>query len=252
MRTCVVTGSASGIGAATADRLRGAGHRVVGVDLHDADVTADLSDLAGRTAMVDAIADATGGVVDAVVACAGVMAEAPIAISVNYFGAVATLDGLRPLLARSDAPRAVTVSSIASLMASDPATVEACLAGDEEAACRHIAAAPTIAYMTSKAALARWVRRTAPTPEWAGEGIPLNAIAPGTVETPMTAELLSAPGGLEMTDTAVPMPCNGHARAQDLAPLLEFLVSPDNSHVTGQVVFIDGGAEAITRGDGIW
>lgn len=42
-RTFVVTGSASGIGAATADLLRDRGFRVIGVDLRDADVMADLS-----------------------------------------------------------------------------------------------------------------------------------------------------------------------------------------------------------------
>jgi NAD(P)-dependent dehydrogenase (short-subunit alcohol dehydrogenase family) len=47
-RTYVVTGAASGIGKATTERLRADGHTVIGVDLRDADVTADLSSDVGR------------------------------------------------------------------------------------------------------------------------------------------------------------------------------------------------------------
>lgn len=252
MRTYVVTGSASGIGAATVDRLRAAGHRVIGVDRAGADVAADLSTATGRSTMVEGVTSAAGGSVDAIVACAGIAAESVETISVNYFGAVATLEGLRPLLAGSDAPRAVVISSVASLMGADEGVVDACLAGDETTARERMASNVSMAYLTSKTAVARWVRRTAPSAAWAGEGIALNAIAPGTVHTPMTAELLAADGGLEMVDTAVPMPLNGHAGPAQVAPLLEFLVSADNTHVTGQVVFIDGGADAVLRGDATW
>lgn len=251
MRTYVVTGSASGIGAATAERLTAAGHRVIGVDLRDADVIADLSTASGRTAMVAGVAAMVDGI-DAIVACAGISIDGPATIAVNYFGAVATLEGLRPLLAGSAAPRAVVIASVASILGAEDDVVDACLAGDEPTALARMEANPAMAYLTSKTALARWVRRTAPSPEWAGAGIPLNAIAPGTVRTPMTAELLAAEGGLEMVDTAVPMPLNGHAGPEDVAPLLEFLTSVENSHVTGQVVFVDGGADAVLRGDRTW
>ena len=52
MKTYVVSGAASGIGAATAALLREQGHRVIGVDLRDADVTADLGTAEGRAAAV--------------------------------------------------------------------------------------------------------------------------------------------------------------------------------------------------------
>lgn len=252
MRTYVVTGSASGIGAATALTLHMAGHRVIGVDLHDAEVEADLSAPAGRERMIADVESASGGSVDAVIACAGIMGPGPDVISVNYFGAVATLDGLRPLLAASDAPRAVVIASIASIMGAVDEVVDACLAGDEDAARAAMGAQPDLAYFTSKAAVARWVRRNAPSNEWAGAGIALNAIAPGTVETPMTAPLLETAGGPELVDESVPMPLNGHAGPMDVAPLLHFLTSEENTHVTGQVIFIDGGAEAILRGDATW
>jgi hypothetical protein len=55
-------------------------------------------------------------------------------VSVNYFGALATLEGLRPLLANSAAPRAVATASIASMMPCKMELVKLMLAGDEEGA----------------------------------------------------------------------------------------------------------------------
>src|SRR3954447_15337644 len=109
--TIVVTGSAGGIGGATCGRLRDNGHRVIGVDVRDADVIADLSSADGRNAMVHAVGDACGGVLDGLVVGAGVMGDGPHVVSINYFGAVATLEGLRPMLARGENARAVAISS---------------------------------------------------------------------------------------------------------------------------------------------
>src|SRR6478735_1285853 len=100
MGTIAITGSAGGIGSATRARLEKEGHRVVGVDVRDAEVIADLSTPDGRAAMVDAVTDASDGVLDGLVAGAGIMGETPTVAAINYFGAIATLEGLRPLLAR--------------------------------------------------------------------------------------------------------------------------------------------------------
>ena len=89
-RTYLVTGSASGIGRATFELLTGQGHRVIGVDLHDAEVVADLATAAGRAAMVERVNELTDGVLDAVVANAGVQDTPEGCVRVNYFGAVAT------------------------------------------------------------------------------------------------------------------------------------------------------------------
>jgi NAD(P)-dependent dehydrogenase (short-subunit alcohol dehydrogenase family) len=245
-RRYVVTGSASGIGAALVAAIRDEGHGVVTIDLHDADVCVDLATADGRRDLVSAVGDASGGRVDAVVACAGVSGD--LSIAVNYFGMVATLDGLRLLLEGSTSPRAVAVTSLASVMPTDPELVELCLAGDEAAALARGAGD----YPSSKAAMCRWIRRHAPTPAWAGAGIALNAVAPGTVVTPMTAPFLATPEGTAALDAMVPMPLNGHARPEQLAPLLLFLAGPSNTHVTGQVVFADGGADAVLRGDTVW
>ncbi|MDP3894063.1 MAG: reductase, partial [Nocardioides sp.] len=96
-RTYVVSGAASGIGAATASHLRDGGHRVITVDLHDADVCADLSSAAGRAEAVAGVQDLTR-VVHGVVPCAGVAGltgvDPQLVVSVNYFGAVALVTGL--------------------------------------------------------------------------------------------------------------------------------------------------------------
>src|SRR5258706_13633968 len=97
MRTVCITGSAGGIGAATRERLEKEGARVMGVDVRDAEVIADLSTPAGREAMVAAVTELCGGALDGLVAAAGIMGDQPLVVAINYFRAIATLDGLRPL-----------------------------------------------------------------------------------------------------------------------------------------------------------
>jgi NAD(P)-dependent dehydrogenase (short-subunit alcohol dehydrogenase family) len=252
-RTYVVTGSASGIGRAACEHLEQAGHRVIDVDLRDASVIADLGTPEGRADMVAAVTAASGGTVDAIVANAGTTANPELCVRVNYFGAVATLEGLRPLLAGSDAPRAVATASSSILNVRDNPIVHACLDGDEPGAVALTAEAhDLLGYPSSKRALARWVRRRAPGPTWAGAGIPLNAVAPGIVDTPMTAPLLAEDDMADLLNAAVPMPLGGHAHPADVARLIAFLADAGNTRITGQVVFVDGGADAVLRGDDIW
>ena len=109
-----------------------------------------------------------------------------------------------------------------------------------------------LGYPSSKRALARWVRRHAPTDAWAGAGIGLNAVAPGVVQTPMTAPLLADEQMRPIVEDAVPMPYGGHAEPAHIAEVIAFLASADVQRVCGQVLFIDGGADALTLGEDIW
>lgn len=252
-RTYLVTGSASGIGAATAELLSSRGHKVIGVDLQNADITVDLTTPEGRQHMIDEAASLSGGRLD------GISAPVAATVQVNYFGALATLEGLRPLLLESDAPRAVVTASMASLQPADDELLAALIDGDETAAVARGSALETagpeagyLNYSTSKQAIARWVRRHAPTPEWAGAGIPLNAIAPGVVLSPMTEQLVNSPEGRAQLEEQVPMPLNGWMPAESAAELLAWLTSPANTHLCGQVIFIDGGVDAVFRGDSTW
>ncbi|MHC6591648.1 SDR family oxidoreductase [Arthrobacter sp. C152] len=257
-RTSVITGAASGIGKATRELLEQRGERVIGVDLHDAEVVADLSTADGRAGMVDVVREDSGGRIDAIYAVAGLALPAPPTVAVNFFGTVATLEGLRPLLAGSDAPRALLVSSMAALMASDDDLVALLAAGDEPAALARaevLAKEPAtggLIYCSTKLALSRWVRRQAATAEWAGAGIPLNAVAPGVIATPMTAELIATEEARAALLKSVPMPLNGIAEPIVVARLLAWLNSGENTHLCGQIVYVDGGSDVVLRGDSVW
>lgn len=257
-RTYIITGAGSGIGKATADMLRAQGHTVVGVDLRGAEIEGDLGTPEGRAkAAQDALA-AAGGSVDAVIASAGISAPIAKTVAVNFFGATEFLEALRPALAESDAPRAVVVSSMSSLQPQVAELTEALLAGDEarsleiaEGVAQDPARANMI-YASSKRALSRWVRAQSVTPEWAGAGIPLNAVGPGIVTTPMTAELLSNEQSTQFVDAVVPMPLNYHQPAESIASLLIWLASAENSHCAGQTIYCDGGADVVLRGEDAW
>jgi len=98
----------------------------------------------------------------------------------------------------------------------------------------------------------RWIRRNAATPEWAGAGIPLNGVAPGVIETAMTAQYTATEEARKAILEMVPMPLNGIAQASSVAHLLAYLTSVENTHLCGQVVFIDGGSDVVIRGDSTW
>lgn len=253
MAVIVVTGSASGIGAATRARLEDAGDAVIGVDLRDAEVIADLATPAGRAAAIAAVLQATGGQLDGLVVCAGVGPQTePLStiVSLNYFGTQTLLAGLRPLLAAAEEPAAVAVSSNSSTLPGvDTPLVATCLDGDEDTA-RRIALALDghRVYAGSKLALTRWVRRNAPGPEWAGAGIRLNAVAPGPVLTPLLQVGLDHP----LYGPAIrnfPIPTGEFGTADQIAAAVQFLLSSDAAFCCGSVLFVDGGTDAMLRPD---
>lgn len=247
--TFVITGAASGIGAATVTQLTKAGHRVIGVDLRGSDIDADLGTQAGRAAMIDAVGKMAPDGVDGVLAGAGISSAELLreTIAVNYFGAVATLEGLRPLLAKSARPRAVAICSTAAIMPHDQGVVDLCLEGKEDEAKELMATAGGFAYGTSKHALAKWVRRAAASPEWAKAGILVNGIGPGVVETAMTAPLFKMPEMLKAMAQSNPMAVDGYAGPEEIAELIMFLLTMENHYLLGQIIYIDGGSDAILR-----
>lgn len=253
MSTIAITGSASGIGAACAARLAADGHRVIGVDQRDADVVADLATPPGRQEAVGAVAERSEGALDGLVTCAGVSGASDraggLVVSINYFGTVELLSGLRPLLAAGVDAAAVAVSSNSTT--TQPGVpievVDACVAGDEERACALAdGAGSVLAYPATKIAIARWVRRNSTTPVWAGAGIRLNAIAPGVTWTPMTQALASDPVIAKAIEL-FPVPLGRPAQPDEIAAVARFLLSRDASFFCGSVVFVDGGTDALLR-----
>ena len=193
-RIALVTGAASGIGAATAQLLRRRGATVIGADIREADIAADLSTPDGRAQLCAQAARMAPDGLDMLIAAAGVAHGPPgLATAVNYFGVVATLEGLRPLLARRGGS-AVAICSTAGMHDAIIPLLDACRAGDEERAMAVARAEPDQReYATSKRALALWLRQAATRADWAGSNICLNAIAPGLTLTPMTIPLLADP-----------------------------------------------------------
>lgn len=258
-RTIVVTGAASGIGAATTQWLRERGDRVITSDLHDADVVADLSIPEGRAALAEGVRRASGGKIDAIIANAG-GGPPETSVALNFFGTLATLEGLRPLLKESVAPRAVAVSSIGALRPPIAGLVEACLTLDEGAAetivratCRAAAKpdanprdrfqVPLDLYGTAKRALQLWCRAAAPSNDWAGAGISLNVVAFGFVDTPAAAFVLADPVNRAAMANMIPLKKAFPGRPEDAAAILAWCVAPENVMMTGQILFADGGFE---------
>ena len=256
-KTFVVTGSASGMGAATKQRLEADGHEVIGVDVANATANFDLGTEHGRTNAIEAVFQYADGAIDGIVTFAGLAGTSTrpgsTVASLNYFGTIALLEGLRPALeaARGKQPAAVAISSNSSTVQPGlPSTlVEACLEGDEEEARRlgDELGAP-VAYPSAKLAVARWVRRNAPKEAWAGTGITLNAIAPGYIETPMTAEIRRDEKIGPLLDQ-FPIPVGRGGRPDEIASLVAFLLGPEARYFCGSVVLADGGSEAVLRPD---
>ncbi|MFI6733466.1 SDR family oxidoreductase [Nonomuraea sp. NPDC050451] len=253
MRTYVVTGAAGGIGSATAEHLAKGGDRVIRCDVRDADVIADLTTPAGRDQLVSEVTAASGGRINGLIAVAGLAAPSDLTVRLNFFGTIATLEGLRPLLRRADRPRAMAVSSLGAIVAADESIVEACLSMDEEAAAASVAAPVRagrghVVYPSSKLALNRWLRRAAVGPAWAGAGIPLNAVAPGVVDTETARKVfLDDPRTREITAAAMPQPLGFPGPVDAIASLLAWTVSEENAFMAGQIIYADGGAEAVLR-----
>src|SRR5690606_12583225 len=151
---------------------------------------ADLSRPEGRSDAIAAVLERTGGRLDGLVTAAGVGPpfDPEQMVSINWFGSEALLTGLRPALAATGTAQVVAIASHSPTPVPDlpPELVQACLAGDEPLA-RSLAAkfGDSMAYAGSKTAVARYVRRNAPTADWAGSGVRLNAIAPGATLTPL-------------------------------------------------------------------
>lgn len=250
-KTFVVTGASSGIGKAIADRLIGNGHRILRVSRTKADISVDLGTREGRDELLRQVADMAPDGIDGVCTSAGSSdaAHPELVAATNYFGTTEVIEGLYPQL-RKPGGRCVAISSVAMLQANAQSAPleELCLNGDEGAA-KAMAAGMSLmeVYPGTKQALSVWARKTAIKPEWAGEGILINIISPGSVETPMHQAALVNPELTERRKKAAPRAAKGIAQPEDVAELADFLLNCQSNHLIGQVIFLDSGSEAILR-----
>ena len=221
----IVTGGASGIGAACVSQLRGAGARVVSLDLADApdadwSVRADIADEDAVGAGVSEAVAQLGGL-DVAVLSAGVGGSAPLldmttqewdrVLNVNLRGAFVSLRECGRAMSGGGA--IVAVTSISGFLS--------------ERLMAH--------YAVSKAGLAQLVRSAAR--ELGARGIRVNAVAPGTTDTPMFAATERLPGYREQVAGRAALGRLG--TAADVAQAVVALCRLD--WVTGQIVAADGG-----------
>ncbi|MBB3664749.1 MULTISPECIES: SDR family oxidoreductase [Prauserella salsuginis group] len=255
MGVYAVTGAASGMGRAAVDNLRAAGHTVLGVDLRDADVVVDLAAPAGRRNAAEAVLEACAGRLDGAVLAAGlgpVRGREREIVEVNYFGVTELLRSWRPALAAGGGGRVVVLSSNSTTTTPlvPRRVVRALLAGDGAKAVRalrcHGPARAVMSYGGSKLAVSHWVRREAVTPEWAGSGIRLNALAPGAILTPLLEHQLADPSSARAV-ASFPVPAGGFGDPAQLADWIVFLLSDAADFMVGSVVFVDGGTDAYFR-----
>ncbi|GAA4373815.1 SDR family oxidoreductase [Nocardioides caricicola] len=248
MKTYVVSGAASGIGAATAGLLREQGHRVITVDLRDADVTADLGTPEGRAAAVAgvrALTDVVHGLVPAAGIAGQTGVDSQLVVSVNYFGAIALVTGLHAELTAANGAGVVLLASnsITGMPGWNAPVAQACLRDDEATARAEAAKVESVmVYPSTKAALAWWARREGVKPEWAGAGIRLNSVAPGATETPMVERMRADPVFGPAID-AYPTATGRTTRPDEIASAVAFLLAAEN--IVGAVLFVDGGTDAM-------
>ncbi|TDB81899.1 SDR family NAD(P)-dependent oxidoreductase [Micromonospora sp. KC721] len=237
----VVTGGGSGIGRACTEALLAAGARVGVLDLDPSaaprdpgvhPVRADVADRAAVTAAVDAVAEAFGGL-DIVINNAGISAVGTIeenddeqwarVLDVNVTGVARTTTAALRYLRRSSHPAIVNVSSVAAA-----------------------AGLPRRAlYSASKGAVHALTLAMAA--DLVGEGIRVNCVAPGTVDTPWVARLLAAAPDpqAERGRLAARQPTGRLVTAGEVAAAVVYLASPAAGAVTGTALAVDGGLAGL-------
>ncbi|MDY6076188.1 SDR family oxidoreductase [Mobiluncus sp.] len=254
MGVYVVTGVASGMGKATANELRWRGHRVIGIDIHHADICADLSTVEGRQKAIDEVHEQSGGRLEGAVFAAGlgpVPGKEELIAKVNYLGTVELAEGVRDLLANGNESKVVIFSSNSTTTAPGvtPEIVKAFWDRDIDTVleiANQSEAPATSVYAGSKTSLAHWVRQTATSLDWAGAGIRMNAIAPGAIRTPMIQKQLDIPEYAEKIKS-YPVPLGGFGDPADIAQWVLFMLSPAANFLCGSVIFMDGGTDAWFR-----
>jgi meso-butanediol dehydrogenase/(S,S)-butanediol dehydrogenase/diacetyl reductase len=229
-RTCIVTGAASGIGAAVSQRLREEGATVVGLDL-TREVGIEVCDVTDEKAVSDAFdrAQRETGRFDALVACAGVEHQGDVTeTSLSDWQRVLDVNLTGVFICAKQAVRRMKPGASIVLMGS----VSGLVATDGEAA-----------YCASKAGVLGLTRALAI--DHAAQGVRVNALCPGVIDTPMNEALWRQRGPGFRDEVAQAHPLGRLGTASEVAAVATFLASDESAFVTGAVWPVDGGYSSV-------
>jgi 2-hydroxycyclohexanecarboxyl-CoA dehydrogenase len=231
LKTAVVTGGASGIGRAVAERLRSDGFQVAVIDLSPTDDEfghiADVTDRAQVDTAVAAIREKFGPIL-VLVNAAGVegfqkfskmtFSEWSKVIDVNLNGVFHSIQSVLPDMVEAGWGRIVNISS-SSTHSGQPFMAH------------YVAAKSAVNGLTKSLAL-----------EYGPSGITVNAVPPGFVDTPMlrSAESRHLLGGT-VEDHINRTPVRRVGRPEDIAAACAFFISDEASYITGQILGVNGG-----------
>jgi NAD(P)-dependent dehydrogenase (short-subunit alcohol dehydrogenase family) len=241
-KTIVVTGAASGIGAATAALAKSYGAQVIGVDIAKPAentgrfIEADLSDDESIHRLVAQLPDGLHGLAN----IAGLPPTRPAAdvVKVNLVGLKSLTNRLLPKLARGAS--IVNLASLAGLgwpEAIEPIQASESLELDDvEAFCGAYGIEGARSYFFSKEALIVWTMQNRWT--WRERGIRMNAVSPGPVETPILKDFLQTLGERAEEDMRT---MDRPGTPADIAPVVCFLLSDGSAWIRGSNIPADGG-----------
>ncbi|MBS0502444.1 MAG: SDR family oxidoreductase [Proteobacteria bacterium] len=238
-KTAFVTGGGSGIGRATALAFAEEGAKVAVADLKGADAVADEIKAAGGEAFAIALdvtdEAAVNAAVDAVVARWG-------RVDCAFNNAGVTLEGLQTPWGQIDAyAKTIEINQRGVLlcMAAELRHMAAQKSGAivNTSSIAGLSGAGGAGYVASKHAVIGLTRSAAL--RYAAEGVRVNAVCPGVIETPMTAPIAETPQGRAVLDQMTPIGRMG--RAHEIADAVVFLCSDKASFITGHPLAVDGG-----------
>ena len=242
-RVALVTGASQGLGAAIAERLARDGCDLAVTDLTEAPLAGIIDRLkaAGARAVPIALDIRSQPSVDAAIAKAA-QAFGHVDVLVNNAGV--TQRRFAVDITREEWQGVVDVNMTGTFFMSQ-AFAKHCIAAKREGAIVSLASThgvvalqERLTYGITKAAIIHMTRMLAY--EWAAHGIRVNAIAPGTIETPSRAAYFAEnPGAREAMLKRVPVGKFG--TEADVAGAVSYLAGPDAAFVTGQTLLIDGG-----------
>lgn len=235
----LITGGTSGIGHATAVLLRDAGAEVTitGTRPNASDYDNDLSNLAYRQLVLtdpESVDDLAAGfdTLDVLVNNAGANFPGGLdeskpdgfdaSVALNLTGPYRLLNGLRRALKASSAHGGASVVNLSSM-----------------SALRAVTLVP--GYSAAKSGIINLTRTLAV--KWAKDGIRVNAVAPGTIDTPMTAPMQSVP---EIVDSELAhIPLGRFGAVGEIAPTIAFLCTEHSAYTSGALFVVDGASDCV-------